>query len=169
MRRLILFRHGKAEAGSAGGGDVNRPLARRGREDAAIMGRLLAGQGLAPDLGLVSSALRARQTWDCARAAFPHARVQVVPGLYEASAEAVMAQVEAADGSAATIMVVGHNPGLQELAVSLVVEAGGAASDIARVAGKFPTASMVIFAADAAGRLVFDELLLARDHGGEGG
>ena len=169
MRRLILFRHGKAEARSASGLDIDRALARRGCADAAVMGRVLASQGLAPDLGLVSSALRARQTWDCALAAFPHARRRLLAELYDASARAIIDQVDGLDDAAATVMVVGHNPGLQELAVSLVVEAGGAAFDIAALSAKFPTASAAVFAADAAGRWVFDGLLLVRDHGGEGG
>jgi phosphohistidine phosphatase len=169
MRRLILFRHGKAEARAAGGDDIDRPLARRGCDDAAIIGRVLAREGLAPDLGLVSFALRARQTWDCAHAAFPHAREQVLSGLYNADAETIMAQIEATEDTGSTVMVVGHNPGLHELAVNLLVEAGGPPSEIARLAAKFPTASAAAFVADAAGRWVFDGLFLVRDHGGEGG
>jgi phosphohistidine phosphatase len=170
MRRLILFRHGKAEARAVGGGgDIDRPLAKRGCADSAIMGRVLAREGLAPDLALVSSALRTRQTWDCACAAFPGARLTVLASLYDASPAAVMAEVEAAGENAGTVVVVGHNPGLHELAVNLVLQGGGGASDVARLAAKFPTASAAAFIADEAGRLVFDGLFLIRDHGGEGG
>ena len=58
MQRLILFRHGKAEAQSASGGDFDRQLEPRGVREAAAMGRLLAGKALAPDVVLVSAAAR---------------------------------------------------------------------------------------------------------------
>ena len=62
MERLILMRHGKAERHAASGGDFERALAESGRADAAVMGRVLAGLGLTPDLMLVSSARRTRET-----------------------------------------------------------------------------------------------------------
>ena len=69
MRRLILFRHAKAEPRAAGEDDFDRPLAERGREDAALVGQALARQGFAPDAALISPARRTAETWIYARAA----------------------------------------------------------------------------------------------------
>ena len=68
MRRLILLRHAKAENQAASGEDIDRALTARGLADAARMGQVLADAGLQPDLALVSSGVRARQTWEAAKA-----------------------------------------------------------------------------------------------------
>ena len=76
LQRLILLRHGKAESVAESGGDFERGLTERGRRDAALIGRVLADAGITPDLALVSAARRARETWDEASPAFPHARCE---------------------------------------------------------------------------------------------
>ena len=168
MRRLILFRHAKAEPRAAGGDDFDRALAPRGREDAALVGQALAREGVAPDLVLVSPARRATETWISARDALPGAEVELVRDLYNASSETIRAAVKAAADRAETLMVVGHNPGLHELAVDLLVEASASAADVAHVAAKFPTATAALFEIDPAGRAAFDGLILAKEQGGEG-
>jgi len=70
MKRLILMRHGKAERSNVGG-DFERALTERGLADAALMGRLLADEGLTPDRALVSAARRTQQTWNAVPQAFP--------------------------------------------------------------------------------------------------
>lgn len=164
MRRLILFRHAKTEARSPGGDDFGRRLVERGRSDAALMGRVLADAGLAPDLALVSPAARARETWDEAKVAFPGARVQFRQGLYDATAEEVAAEIEAGAGTAATVMVIGHNPGLQELAVNLVLDNAGSAADVDRLSAAFPTAAAAVFGVDEAGRSQLEALFRASEH-----
>ena len=67
MDRLILMRHGKAERHAAQGGDFERALAERGRQDVALIASALAAEDLSPDLVLVSAARRTRETWDAAR------------------------------------------------------------------------------------------------------
>ena len=168
MRRLILFRHAKAEPRAAGEEDIDRPLSQRGGEDAARVGRRLAADGVTPDLALVSSSLRTRQTWDCVRGAFPAARAEVVEGLYNATCEEIAAVLEAVSPAAQTVMVIGHNPGLQELSVSLLVDGGASPRDIERVAARFPTATAAAFRIDAAGRAALDGLFGPRDHAQEG-
>jgi phosphohistidine phosphatase len=168
MRRLILFRHAKAEPRAAGMDDFDRPLAMRGRTDASLIGQLLAREGLVPDLVLVSPARRALETWICAREALPEAKAEPRQELYNASATAIRAQVAAAEDRARTLMVVGHNPGLHELAVELLIEGGASAAEIGRVAAKFPTATAVAYRIDEAGRAAFDGIFLAKEHGGEG-
>ena len=70
MHRLILMRHAQAEASAPSGGDEARPLSAAGRAEALLMGRALAERGLKPDLALVSTAVRTRQTWEQMHDAF---------------------------------------------------------------------------------------------------
>ncbi|MEP6967327.1 MAG: histidine phosphatase family protein [Pseudomonadota bacterium] len=163
MRRLILFRHAKAESRVAEGGDAERPLADRGRSDAALVARRLADAGLAPDLALVSCARRARETWDLAAPAFPKARVEIRDDLYNADADEILAELDGKAEAAETVMVVGHNPSLQELAVTLLIEGGAPPGDIERVSAGFPTATAAALAIDPAGRAALDGLFHARD------
>src|ERR1700733_14410872 len=144
MKRLGLFRHAKAEARSAGGDDFDRALTARGLSDAGLVGRLIAERGFAPDLALVSSARRAKETWDAARVAFPGAIVEICDDLYNARAEEIAAEVERFAATAETVMVIGHNPGLQELAVGLLCRDAGSAGDGERLSSHFPTSMAVM-------------------------
>jgi phosphohistidine phosphatase len=168
MRRLILLRHAKAEPRAAGGGDIDRPLAKRGQEDAALMGRVLAARGLKPDLALVSDSVRTRETWDRLAPAFPAARAAFSHGLYNATPEEVLEEIEAASDTADTMIVVAHNPGLHELAVNLLIDGGAAPSDVERMSMKFPTSTAAAFLIDTEGRASFDGLFFAADFGGQG-
>jgi phosphohistidine phosphatase len=159
MRRLILLRHGKAESVSATGGDFDRGLTDRGRRDCALIGRVLAEAGVTIDLALVSAARRTRETWEDVARAFPTAREQVVRGLYLASPEQIWATVETV-GAGLSVMVVGHNPGLHELALTL------AKDDPAAGLASFPTAAAAVFSLDARDDPSLERVFLARDHGG---
>jgi phosphohistidine phosphatase len=158
MHRLILFRHGKAEPESLSGDDFDRRLAPRGERDSAAMGRSLAELGLTPDLALVSPAARTRETWAAAEPAFPAAEVQFDEDLYHADSGAVRAAAERAGRTRDTVMVIGHNPGLQELAVRLLLEGAAPSSLVARAQRNFPTAAAAVFLIDANGRPSFDGL-----------
>ena len=168
MRRLILFRHAKAEPRAAGEDDFDRPLAPRGREDAALVARAMAADGLAPDLALVSPARRTTETWISARDAFPPARTALVPDLYDAAPEAIRAAIDAAADDCDTMIVVGHNPGAHEVAVELLIDASASAAEIERVAARFPTATAAVYAIDDAGRARLEGVYLAKALGGEG-
>jgi phosphohistidine phosphatase len=164
MRRLILFRHAKTEARAPDGDDLGRRLVERGRSDAALMGRVLAEAGYAPDLALVSPAARALETWELARPAFPLAKVQICKDIYDATPEELAEEIEAKAGSGDMVMIVGHNPGLQELAVNLVAENNGRAEDIDRLSAAFPTAAAAVFTIDEHGRSVLEALFRASDY-----
>src|SRR5579871_6126255 len=123
MRRLILLRHAKAEARSAGLDDFDRALTERGRRDAALMGAVLLREGLRPDLALVSPARRTLETWRLAAEALGPAREELIPELYDAPAAVIRAAIRQAAGKGETLIVVGHNPGLHEVAVQLMLEA----------------------------------------------
>ena len=158
MDRLILFRHGKAEPESASGEDFDRRLAPRGVGESGEMAAHLADMGFAPDVALVSPAARTRETWAAAAPHFPKARARFEEDLYHADSIAVRLAAERVGATAATVMVVGHNPGLQELTVRLLTEGSAPPSLIARAMRRFPTASAAVFLFDDAGRPAFDGL-----------
>lgn len=142
MRRLILFRH--AESGwTPGMADHDRPLDGRGRETAPLMGRYLADEGLAPDLALVSPARRAGETWALAAPAFARpVPVREEPRIYEASAGMLLSLVQEAPPEVASLVIVGHNPGLEDL--GRLLAGGGDRAALARLRSKVPTASLVV-------------------------
>jgi phosphohistidine phosphatase len=158
MDRLILLRHGKAEPESASGEDFDRRLAPRGQTESAEIAVRLAEMGFAPDVVLVSTAARTRETWATAEPQFPKARARFDDDLYHADSGAVRHAAMKAGATAGTVMVVGHNPGLQELAVRLLTEGSAPASLIARAARQFPTAAAAVFLFDDHGRPQFDGL-----------
>lgn len=158
MDRLILFRHGKAEAESSSGDDFDRRLAPRGIEESAAMGRQLADLGFIPDLVLVSPAARARETWAAAELLFPKAEVRLEDELYHADSGSIRHAAARAGSMVRTVMVVGHNPGLQELAVQFLKEGGSPPSLIERARRQFPTAAAAVFLFDDDGRPHFDGL-----------
>jgi len=158
MDRLILFRHGKAEAESASGDDFDRKLAPRGARESAQMGSVLADLGLKPDVVLVSPAARTRETWAAAEPHFANARVSYDEELYHADSGAIRYAAETAGKAARTVMVIGHNPGLQELAVRLLQEGSAPAALVHRAQRQFPTAAAAVFLFDGAGRPAYDGL-----------
>jgi phosphohistidine phosphatase len=158
MDRLILFRHGKAEAESASGDDFDRRLARRGSEESGETAAKLADLGLLPDLALVSTAARTRETWAAAEPHFPQARVSFDADLYHADSEAVRYVAAKAGATVGTVLVIGHNPGLQELTVRLLHEGSAPSSLIAKASRQFPTAAAAVFLFDGHGRPSFDGL-----------
>ena len=118
LHRLILLRHGEALAAASGGPDMDRELSPAGRAAAGESGRALAQAGARPDRALVSPALRTRQTWAAARAAWADPPPDdEPPGLYDAPPAGLLRLAEAA--GEACVLLVAHNPGLQALADSL--------------------------------------------------
>ena len=153
MRRLILFRHAKTEARAPNaGGDFERRLTERGHADARLMAEVLAGAGLAPDLALVSPAVRARQTWEEAAGAFPGVEAEFRRSLYNASDVELAVEIIPSAGAVETLMLVAHNPGLQELGVGLLAERGLKPSQAERIAAGFPTAAAAVLAFDGDNR-----------------
>ena len=103
MRRLLLLRHAKAERSQPGGRDEERPLTDRGRADAARLGAYLVRHRLVPDLALVSSAARTRETWHRAAAAFENAPpAHFEERLYGAAPEAILQVIRETAPEAAT-------------------------------------------------------------------
>jgi phosphohistidine phosphatase len=142
MRRLILFRHARTERRAPSGDDFDRRLTAEGTLEAAEMGRRLKASGYVPGVVLLSPAVRARETWEAARAAMPHVPVEEKPALYACSPEDVL---RLANGRGEElVMVVGHNPTLHDLAAALLETADGRFPGGARLDG-FPTASIAVY------------------------
>ncbi|HXD14970.1 MAG TPA: histidine phosphatase family protein [Xanthobacteraceae bacterium] len=142
MRRLLLLRHAKTERPDPGQRDRDRKLIKRGRADAPVIGAYMARHGLVPDLALVSPATRAAETWTLAAAALGREpRVIKDERIYNASVETLIGIIrETRD--AQMLLIVGHNPGLHDLAVRLI--AAGDVETRERVAEKLPTSGLVV-------------------------
>ncbi|WP_191558686.1 SixA phosphatase family protein [Brevundimonas aurantiaca] len=166
MHRLILMRHAQAEPNSPSGGDEARPLSAVGRNEALLMGRALAERGLKPDLALVSSAVRTRQTWEQMHDAFGDVEVRDEPRLYNAPADVLRGFVEASEEEAGCLLVLAHNPGVHVLAGDYLSESAASPAILDRLAGGFPTGAAALFTVDAAGRCTYEGFLTPRTLGG---
>lgn len=145
MKQLLLLRHAKSSWDDPDLDDFDRPLAERGLKAAKLMGRELAARDWLPDQVLVSSALRTRDTWRLVAAELPaHPRVVFANALYDASAADVLSQIRLADPSSGCLAVVGHNPGLEDLAKQLA-GSGSEAKARKRIEEKFPTTALARF------------------------
>lgn len=114
-RRIILFRHAKADWPQVT--DHERPLAERGRMDAAVAGRKLADSGISFDLALCSTAARTRETWKLAVHELPHRPKTVYEErMYEASPGELIAVLNEVPDDAQNVILIGHNPGVHGLA-----------------------------------------------------
>lgn len=122
MRRLILLRHAKSSWADPGQRDFDRPLNPRGQRAAAAVGAWLIGQDLLPDAALVSPAARTRETWARLGPAFATVPARFPDDLYHAEAPALLAHLQAAPAEAATLLLLGHQPGIGELASRLLPE-----------------------------------------------
>ncbi len=141
--RLLLLRHAKAEKAEAGELDHKRRLADRGRADAATIGAYIARHSLGPDLALVSTALRTRETWeDVAAELDPVPPVTFEDRLYNATALGIIALIGATARSVHTLMVIGHNPGLHDAARLLI--ASGDVEARERLNEGLPTSGLAV-------------------------
>lgn len=144
-KRLLLLRHAKSSWDDPALADHDRPLAPRGRKAAKRIGEYLRRQETAVSLVLCSTARRARETVDLVA---PGGRIEMESGLYGASAGQLLEHLRRVPEEATTVMLVGHNPAMQDLLVSLVREPGDLAAQ------KFPTAALAMLAFSGPWRLL---------------
>lgn len=143
MRRLLLFRHAKAERSELGMEDRARRLMERGWKDAAKVGAYMASHGLIPDRVISSPSVRTLETWKSAASAFrPPPASTAVERLYDATAQSILATIKQIAPATHTLLVIGHNPGLHDLAVMLI--ASGDVQARERLREKLPTSGLVI-------------------------
>jgi phosphohistidine phosphatase len=159
-RVVALLRHAKSDW-PEGVPDLRRPLAERGRRDAPVAGRLLFERVGLPDLVLVSPAQRTRETWDLAKASFPHPpHTEITEAVYDASVDDLLLLLRDVSTQVTTVVVVGHNPGLEELAFALD-DGSGDRLATTRMGEKFPTAALAVLTTTREwSHLVFDSCRL---------
>jgi len=141
VKTLWLLRHAKASAGGDGLADRDRPLSARGRDAAARIGRHLAERDVRPELVLCSPALRTRETIELvAKGLGAELPVDYEDDLYLASERDLRRRIEQVPGDVASVLLVGHNPGIAELAQQLA--ARGQPDALAELRAKFPTGAL---------------------------
>jgi len=151
MLTVLLLRHAKSNWDTLSLPDYDRPLAKRGQKAAPLMGAAIARLDLKPDLILCSGAARTRQTLALALPALGTPAPEVIydDAIYMATPATLMTllrKLPAGTNAPKTVMVVGHNPGLEELAELLV--GGGDKDSQVLMADKFPTGALAVFTFD---------------------
>jgi len=143
MHRLLLLRHAKSDRLKPGGSDHDRVLTDRGRTDAPKIGAYLARHALIPDRVVVSTAARTRETWTLIVTVIEDAPpAKFEERIYEASAEAILQVIKETEPGVGTLLVVGHNPGIHELAAMLI--ATGDVETRQRLLEDFPTGALAV-------------------------
>jgi phosphohistidine phosphatase len=135
MKRIYLLRHAKSSWKDASLRDHERPLAGRGRRAAKLIARHMREEGVAPELVLCSTAKRARQTLERIEPALGTRSVKVEEGLYGAGKDELLARLRELPAAVGSVLVIGHNPGMQDLALLL-------ARSAPELEAKFPTAAL---------------------------
>jgi phosphohistidine phosphatase len=148
MRRLMLLRHAKTENDAPSGRDQDRRLDKRGRDDAAEIAGWIGRHPPFPDCVAVSAAVRAHQTWDIIWETLKHLarapRVELLPELYGADPAQLLETIRMASiADPKRLMVVGHNPGMHELALALA--GSGDAAGRKALAENLPTSGLAVF------------------------
>ena len=148
MRTLLLFRHAKSSWDNPKLSDHDRPLSERGRKAAPRMGQYMREHRLLPELIVCSTAVRTRETLTLAIEDLASSPPQVVfdVSLYEASHAEILRIVHGTAPDVQSLMLIGHNPGMQILAFALSCEDDTECR--LRVAQKFPTAGLAIITFD---------------------
>jgi phosphohistidine phosphatase len=148
MRRLLLLRHAKSSWADPKHEDFERPLNSRGISGAKAVAAHFSATKLKPDLVLCSAALRARATLaELMPALARDTRISVERRLYMASAPRLLEAVRDTDDAVRTLLLIGHNPGLENLARLLA--GSGPDEMLSAMAAKFPTAALAVFDFDA--------------------
>ena len=160
MHSLYLVRHAKSSWSDPTLPDQERPLARRGRRDAKRIAKHLVRLGIRPELVLCSASERARETLELVRPALgATSTVRLEAQLYAASADKLLERLRAVPEAVASVMLIGHNPGLHDLALALA----SAGSELERLEARFPTAALATLTVSTAswGRLSHADAVLA--------
>jgi phosphohistidine phosphatase len=139
MRTLYLLRHAKSSWSERSLADYERPLAARGRRDAKRIAQHLVREGVEPELVICSTAVRTRETLDRVRRAFgAGVTVELDDELYGASSPGLLERLHAVPDDVASVMLIGHNPGLEDLALALA----SSGDRLSELEAKFPTAAL---------------------------
>jgi phosphohistidine phosphatase len=140
-RRLVLLRHAHAEPGAE---DAQRVLTEDGKDEARAIGRWLAEQNLVPDHVVISPARRAVETWELAGQTSGVSDPVLDPRVYDNTLDGVLAVIRDTPPEAQTLVLVGHNPAIQDLAAELD-DGRGDARQREKMSRKFPPAAAAVF------------------------
>ena len=142
-RQLLLLRHAKSSWDDPSAADFDRPLSPRGQKTAPRVGAEIERRGWLPDLALVSPAVRTRQTWNlvCARWPRPLPQVAAAEELYGATPQDLLGAAQGTPKTVGTLLMLGHNPGLEEFARKLAGPSSDARA-LRQLTEKFPTAAL---------------------------
>jgi phosphohistidine phosphatase len=152
MKTLHLLRHAKSSWNDPDLDDHDRPLSKRGRETARAIAAYLRRVKIAPDLVICSTAVRARQTLDPINKAIKPPKVILEREIYEVAQEKIWKHLWKLPESADCVLLIGHNPGLHDLALALAD--AGSAELVPPRGGKFPTGALASFRFDGAWKAV---------------
>lgn len=142
MKQLYLLRHAKSSWADPALADLERPLAARGQRACQALREAIRRHRIAPALILCSAARRTQETLQRISPAFAHDYVVAIEKrLYLASAAKLLERIRRLDDDISSVMLIGHNPGLQRFA--LLLAGGGDQRGLARLKAKFPTAAVV--------------------------
>jgi phosphohistidine phosphatase len=147
VKRLLLLRHAKTVPAGPGTEDHERELMPRGREDAPKLGRYISAEGYTPDLILSSPAQRTIETVELVTETFTGTqRIDYMEALYLAEPETILSIVRLAPDKMKTVLVVGHNPGLEHVATALAREPvkRKERDRFDLIEEKFPTAALAV-------------------------
>ena len=148
MKTLLVYRHAKSDWSDPSLEDFDRPLAKRGRKAAPLMGKEMRRRGWVPDCVLCSAAQRAQETWQrTAEKLKADPQVKLLRSLYLAAPSQIMQAVRRAPSEANCVMLVGHNPGFEHFAQKLAGP-GSPPDAVQLMAEKFPTAALAAFHCD---------------------
>jgi phosphohistidine phosphatase len=145
MHQLLLLRHAKSSWDDPKLPDRDRPLSKRGRRAAAAMRQAIIDLGLTPDMVLLSPARRVQETLAALEPWDDTPLIEPVEALYLANPGQMLALLREVRETVRSVMLIGHNPGLHELAASLAAGSGTTEPKL-RLLAAFPTAALAEFA-----------------------
>ena len=159
MHTLYLLRHAKSSWSDPTLSDHDRPLAPRGQRDAKRIAKHLVRAGIEPGLVLCSTAVRARETLELVQTGLGAAtKVSFETELYAVSCRELLERIHTVPEEVTSLMLIGHNPGLHDLARALT----STGLELDRLRAKFPTAALATLALPTSWRLVSEaDALLA--------
>ena len=139
MKQLFLLRHAKSSWDDPGLVDHDRPLAPRGRRAVRLIAEHVGREGVTPALVLCSSSRRTRETLEGIAPTLGEAMpVQIEGGLYAASEQRLLERLRAVEDGVGSLLLIGHNPGVEQLALSLA----GGGQNLAGLSRKYPTGAL---------------------------
>jgi phosphohistidine phosphatase len=148
LKQILLLRHAKSSWADPLTRDYARTLNERGKNAAYVMGRLLDRLKLVPELILCSGAVRTRETYEGLGQFVQGIPVEFTDAIYEATVDRLLKVLQAVDEKYGVVMMIGHNPGMENLTKLLTCGAGNAKAQV-RLEEKFPTGALAVLKPDS--------------------